>query len=162
MGTRCGDLDPQIPILLVKEFGMTLDEVNNMLNKKSGMIGLSMISNDMREIEEEILEKKHPQAILAHDVYAYRIKKYIGAYIAALNGLDVLIFTGGVGENMPILRKCATDDLDALGIKLDQAANNQFKGGILELHAADSKVKVLKVPTNEELMIAMEAERLLG
>jgi len=161
MGTRCGDLDPAIPIHLMKELGMSVDEVNTLLNKKSGMVGLSKISNDMREIEEEILEKHEPMAIMAHDVYAYRIKKYIGAYIAAMNGLDVLVFTGGVGENMPILRELVCDQMDFLGIILDKEGNNRFGGGTFHLSTPDSKITVLKIQTNEELMIALEAKRLM-
>lgn len=161
MGTRCGDMDPAIVIHMVKELGMTIDEVNNIMNKKSGMLGLSKISNDMREIEEEILDHNNPRAITAHDVYAYRVKKYIGAYAAVLNGVDVIVFTGGVGENMPILRELACSDLDYLGVQIDKKANDQFVGGILELQSPESKVKVLKVPTNEELMIAFETQRLV-
>ncbi len=161
MGTRCGDIDPAIPIFMMKEMDMTVDEVNNVLNKKSGMLGLSAISNDMREIEEDILERKVPNAIQAHDVYAYKIKKYIGAYAAAMNGVDILVFTGGVGENMPILRSLVCKDLDFMGIKLDENENDQFKGGTLDLSAPDSKVKILKIQTNEELMIAMETKRIL-
>ncbi|HHE39196.1 MAG TPA: acetate kinase [Candidatus Cloacimonetes bacterium] len=161
MGTRCGDIDPAIPIYLMKEKGMGPDLVNIILNKKSGMIGLSEISNDMREIEDEIIKNKNPKAIQAHEVYAYKIKKYIGSYTAVMNGLDILVFTGGVGENMPILRELVCDNLDYLGIKLDKKENNQFKAGILELQAKESKVKVLKIPTNEELMIALETQRLL-
>ena len=161
MGTRCGDIDPAIPIYLQTELGMRPDQVNIILNKKSGMIGLSEISNDMREIEDEILKNNNPKAIQAHEVYAYKIKKYIGSYTAVMNGLDVLIFTGGVGENMPILRELVCENLDYLEIKLDKKENDQFKAGILELQAEDSKVKVLKIPTNEELMIALETRKLL-
>jgi acetate kinase len=161
MGTRCGDLDPAIPTFMIEQMGMSFQDVNAILNKKSGMIGLSEISNDMREIEEEIIERKNQAAIRAHDVYCYRIKKYIGAYAAVMNGLDVLIFTGGVGENMPILRELVCDKMDYLGMQLDKKENNQFVGGILELQASNSNVKILKVPTNEELMIALETKRLL-
>jgi acetate kinase len=161
MGTRCGDLDPAIPIYMQQNLGMSVEEVNNVLNKKSGMLGLSHISNDMRQIEEEITEKHNPLAIQAHEVYAYRIKKYIGAYTAAMNGVDVIVFTGGVGENMPILRELVCDDLDWLGIVIDKKENNQFAGGILNLTGVGSKVKILKVPTNEELMIALDTEALL-
>ena len=161
MGTRCGDLDPAIPFHLMKSFDMTPDQVYDVLNKKSGMLGLSHLSNDMRVIEEEILEHKNEAAILAHDVYAYRIKKYIGAYAAAMNGLDVLVFTGGVGEKMPILRELVCSDMEFFGVKLDKARNDRFDDGILDLHADDSRVKVLKIPTNEELMIALETERML-
>jgi acetate kinase len=161
MGTRCGDLDPAIPIYMQQTMGFSVQDVNNILNKKSGMLGLSHISNDMRQIEEEIIEHQNPDAIRAHDVYAYRIKKYIGSYAAAMNGVDVVIFTGGVGENMPILRSLVCKDMDWMGIVLDEKANDRFGGGIFDLTAENSRVKILKVPTNEELMIALETERLL-
>lgn len=162
MGTRCGDLDPAIPIHMQQQLGLSVDEVNNILNKKSGMLGLSHISNDMREIEEEILIRRNPKAIQAHDVYCYRIKKYIGSYFAALNGLDVLIFTGGVGERMPILREQVCRDMEALGISLNLEENAKFTDDIQVLSSPDSRVCVLKIPTNEELMIALETQRLLS
>ncbi len=161
MGTRCGDIDPAIPIHLQQQLGLSVDEVNGILNKKSGMLGLSHISNDMREIEDEVLLRQNPQAITALEVYCYRIKKYIGSYFAAMNGLDVLIFTGGVGERMPIMRSQVCAGLDALGIKLDEEANARFTDEIELISAPDSPVVVLKVPTNEELMIALETQRLL-
>lgn len=161
MGTRCGDLDPAIPIHMQTQLGLSVDEVNSILNKKSGMLGLSHISNDMREIEDEILLHSNPKAIQAHDVYCYRIKKYIGAYFAAMNGLDVLIFTGGVGERMPIMRAQVCADMEALGITLDPEPNAQFNDSIEVLNRPEGKVSVLKVPTNEELMIALETQRLL-
>ncbi len=161
MGTRCGDIDPAIPLYLIQQLGLSVEEVNSILNKKSGMLGLSHISNDMRQIEEEILEKKNPRAILAHDVYCHKIKKYIGAYFAVMNGLDVLIFTGGVGERMPIMREQVCAGMDALGIKLNLQENAKFTDDIILLSTPDSKVTVLKIPTNEELMIALETQRLL-
>jgi len=161
MGTRSGDIDPAIPLYMQQQLGISVEEVNNILNKKSGMLGLSHLSNDMRTIEEEILEKSNPRAIQAHDVYCYRIKKYIGAYFAALNGLDVLIFTGGVGERMPIMRSLVCKELDALGIKINEEENARFTDDIQVLSTPDSRVTVLKVPTNEELMIALETQRLL-
>lgn len=161
MGTRCGDLDPAIPIHMQTQLGLSVDEVNSILNKKSGMLGLSHISNDMREIEDEILLHSNPKAIQAHDVYCYRIKKYIGAYFAAMNGLDVLIFTGGVGERMPIMRAQVCADMEALGITLDPEPNARFSDDIEVLNRPEGKVSVLKVPTNEELMIALETQRLL-
>jgi len=160
MGTRCGDIDPAIPIHMQQSLGMSVDEVNTLLNKKSGMLGLSHISNDMREIEEEILIRKNPKAIQAHDVYCYRIKKYIGSYFAALNGADVIIFTGGVGERMPILREQVCRDLSALGIVLNNEENARFTDDIQVLSSPESRVTVLKIPTNEELMIALETQRL--
>jgi len=161
MGTRCGDIDPAIPTFIMKEMNLGADMVNSILNRKSGILGLSNISNDMRLIENEVLVNKNPDAIRALDVYAYRIKKYIGAYTAVMDGLDVMVFTGGVGENMPILRELVCQDMDYLGIKIDEKENNQFIKGILDLSSKNSKVKVLKIPTNEELMIALETERLL-
>jgi len=161
MGTRCGDIDPAIPILLIRQFNYTVDEVNAIINKKSGMLGLSQISNDMREIEEEILEKKNPKALEAFQVYAYRIKKYVGSYAAVMNGLDILVFTGGVGENMPILREEVCKNMDYLGLKLNEKENDQFTKGFLELQELESNVAIYKIPTNEELMIAMETEQLL-
>lgn len=161
MGTRCGDLDPAIPIHMQQQLGMSVEEVNNILNKKSGMLGLSHLSNDMRTIEEEILDKHNPKAIQAHDVYCYRIKKYIGAYFAAMNGMDLLIFTGGVGERMPIMRSQVCRDMQALGIILNEEENSKFTDDIQVLSTPESKVTVLKVPTNEELMIALETQRLL-
>ena len=162
MGTRCGDIDPAIPIIMIRQFNYTVDEINAIVHKKSGMLGLSQISNDMREIEEEILEKKNPKAIEAFQVYAYRIKKYIGAYAAVMDGLDILVFTGGVGENMPILREEVCKNMNYLGLKLNLEENNQFKKGFLVLNQPDSKVAVYKIPTNEELMIALETKRLLS
>ncbi|HOU25426.1 MAG TPA: acetate/propionate family kinase, partial [Candidatus Cloacimonas sp.] len=161
MGTRCGDIDPAIPIHLQQQLGFTVDEVNTILNKKSGMLGLSHISNDMREIEDEILIKNNPKAIMAMDVYCYRIKKYIGSYFSALNGLDVLVFTGGIGENMSMLREQVCREMEAIGIKLNLEENSKRIDGIQVLSAEDSKVIVLKIPTNEELMIALETESLL-
>lgn len=161
MGTRCGDIDPAIPIHMQQSLGLSVDEVNNILNKKSGMLGLSHISNDMREIEEEILVHKNPKAIQAHDVYCYRIKKYIGSYYAALNGVDVIIFTGGVGERMPILREQVCSQMEALGIKMNLEENSRFTDDIQVLSTPDSKVTVLKIPTNEELMIALETQNLI-
>ncbi len=162
MGTRCGDIDPAIPIHMQQNLGLGVDEVNGILNKKSGMLGLSEVSNDMREIEDQILKYDNPNAKVAFDVYCYRIKKYIGAYFAGMNGLDVLIFTGGVGENMPIMREKVCADMEALGIKLNLEANAKFTSDIELLSEPDSRVKVLKVPTNEELMIALETQRLLS
>jgi len=158
MGTRCGDIDPAIVVHLVKQMGYTIDEVNNIINKKSGMIGLSELSNDMREIEGGLDNPKVKQAL---EVYAYKIRKYIGAYMAVMNGIDVMIFTGGVGENMAILRETVLNDMDFFGIKLDLKKNAVFSGNIENLSANDSKVTILKVPTNEELMIALETETII-
>ena len=161
MGTRCGDIDPSIPIYMQQHLGLNVDEVNSILNKKSGMLGLSQISNDMRVIEDEILLKDNAKARQALEVYCYRIKKYIGSYYAIMNGLDVLVFTGGVCENMPLAREMVCKNMEALGIKLDANANSKFSSKIETISIPDSRVTILKVPTNEELMIALETQRLL-
>ncbi len=162
MGTRCGDIDPAIPVILQRQFGYSVDEVNSLIHKKSGMVGLSQISNDMREIEDDINERENPLAIQAFEVYCYRIKKYIGSYAAVMNGLDVLVFTGGVGENMSILRDNVCSNMDFLGMKLDTKQNDHFSKDILLLSRPESQVTILKVPTNEELMIALETEKILS
>ena len=161
MGTRSGDIDPAIIIHFIKQMGYTIDEVNNLLNKKSGMLGLSEISNDMREIETAINEKRDLKAKQALDVYAYKIKKYIGSYIAVMNGVDVIIFTGGIGENMSLLREMVLEEMDFFGIRLNKNINSVFHSEIVDLSSNDSKVKILKVPTNEELMIATETIQVL-
>jgi len=159
MGTRCGDLDPSIMYFLVKWEGLSLDEVYDLLNKKSGVYGLSGMGNDMRIIEEEAM-KGNERAIMTLKVYAHRVKKYIGAYMAIMGGVDVIVFTAGIGEKSPIMRKMILEDMDELGIKIDEEKNNdpwRFNGVI---STDDSKVKVLVIPTNEELMIARETLKL--
>lgn len=161
MGTRCGDCDPAIPLYMIDTLGMTSKEVNDVLNKQSGILGLSELSNDMRVIEDEC-EKGNEKVKTALNVYAYRLKKYIGAYYAVLNGVDIIVFTGGVGENMPLLRELVCSGLDGLGIEIDLDKNALHQPGIIDLTGKASKVKILKVPTNEELMIALETAKLLN
>jgi len=161
MGTRCGDCDPAIPLYMIDTLGMTSKEVNDVLNKQSGILGLSELSNDMRVIEDEY-EKGNEKVKTALNVYAYRLKKYIGAYHAVLNGVDIIVFTGGVGENMPLLRELVCSGLDGLGIEIDLDKNALYQPGIIDLTGEASKVKILKVPTNEELMIALETAKLLN
>jgi len=160
MGTRSGDLDPAIIIHLVQQLGFTIEETNTILNKKSGLLGLSELSNDMREIEEAIKNKNH-HALQAFEVYCYKIKKYIGAYMAIMNGVDVIVFTGGIGENMALLRETVLQDLEFFGIKLNRTENQKFTSEILDLTAPDSRVKILKIPTNEELQIALETQEII-
>jgi acetate kinase len=148
-------------INLVKQFGYTIDQANDIILKKSGMLGLSEHSNDMREIENAI-NNNCEKSLNALQVYAYRIKKYIGAYIAAMNGCDLIIFTGGVGENMALLRQMVLEDMSFFGINLCLEKNKIFSGEIENLTAAGSKVTILKVPTNEELQIAIETEMVVG
>ncbi|HAL81563.1 MAG TPA: acetate kinase [Mucilaginibacter sp.] len=160
MGTRSGDIDPTIVFYLVNQLGYDIEQVSNLLNKRSGMLGLTGFS-DMRDIRKAINDGD-AIAKLAYDMYAYRIKKYIGAYAAVLNGLDAVIFTAGVGENDAVTRELVCRDMEYLGLKLAIDKNNEPASGIREINQADSKVKILVVPTNEELEIANECYELLG
>ena len=159
MGSRSGDIDPTIIFYLVNQLGYDIEQVSNLLNKRSGMIGLTGFS-DMRDIRKLIAEGDE-MAKLAYDMYAYRIKKYIGAYAAILNGLDAIIFTAGVGENDPIIRELVCRDMDYLGIDLDTDKNSTRSDGIREISKPGSKVKILVIPTNEELEIADQCYELL-
>lgn len=159
MGTRCGSIDPSIPLYLIKNNKLSVEEVDNILNKKSGVLGISSVSSDFRDIEDEA-KKGNKKASLALDIFHYRIKKQIGAYIAALNGVDIIIFTAGVGENGPETREAILKDMDFFGIILDKE-KNKVRGKIQEISAKNSKVKVFVIPTNEELVIARETKKIL-
>ncbi len=157
MGTRCGDIDPAVVIFLLR-LGYSLDEVDRLLNKKSGLLGLAGIgSNDMRDILEAVANGSTP-AKLAFDVFVHRIVKYIGAYAAVLNGFDALVFTAGIGENVPLVRARVCEQLTYLGIQLDPAQN---KAHALIISKPGSAPAVMVIPTNEELMIARETLRIL-
>ena len=160
MGTRCGSIDPSIPLYLIKNNKLSVEEVDNLLNKKSGVLGISSVSSDFRDIEDEA-KKGNKRASLALDIFHYRIKKQIGAYIAALNGVDIIIFTAGVGENGPETREAILKDMDFFGIILDKE-KNKVRGKIQEISAKNSKVKVFVIPTNEELVIARETKKILA
>lgn len=160
MGTRSGDIDHAIIFYLVENLGYSLTEVNDLLTKKSGMLGLTGYS-DLRDIQAKA-EEGNPDCELALAMNAYRIKKYIGAYIAALNGLDALIFTAGIGENSSLIRQLVCEDMDVFGIKLDTTLNQTKSDTLREINSVDSKVKILVVPTNEELEIAKQAFRLVS
>jgi acetate kinase len=154
MGTRSGDVDPSIIFHLISQEGKSSVEVNNLLNKKSGMLGLTGFS-DMRDITKALYEG-NSAAKLAYELYAYRIKKYIGAYTAVLNGLDAIIFTAGVGENDALTRKLVCEKMEYLGIELDEE-KNKLRGKIIrKINTETSKVKILVIPTNEELEIAKQ------
>lgn len=154
MGTRSGDLDPAIIDFVGKKEGLSLDEMNEVLNKKSGMLGISGVSSDGRDLEAAA-ETGNKRAQLALDVFDYRVIKYIGAYAAAMNGVDAIAFTAGIGENNIKMRKDVCSSLTYLGVKLDEEKNN-VRGEERIISAYDSKVQVLLVPTNEELAIARE------
>lgn len=153
MGTRSGDLDPTVMTFLMNEKGYSADEMNQILNKKSGVLGISGISSDFRDLEEEA-EKGNYRAQLALDMFIERVKRYIGGYMAELGHVDAICFAGGIGENSSSMRKDILDTFKELGIKLDLEKNNTREEALIS--ADDSKVKVYVVPTNEELMIARD------
>lgn len=157
MGTRSGDIDPYIPLHIMKEQGLSIDEANNLLNKQSGMLGLTGFS-DMRDVEAAYL-KGEEKAVTGLQTYVYTIVKFIGSYIAALGGVDAIVFTAGIGENSPIIRKLILERLSYLGISVNEEANNR-RGNIEEISTSDSKVKAFVIPTDEELMIAQDTVNL--
>ncbi|MBS4014351.1 MAG: acetate kinase [Bacteroidetes bacterium] len=154
MGTRAGDLDLGALLYIMRKKNLNLDEASDLINKKSGVLGISGVSMDMRDIEVEAWEKGNKRANLALEMYFYRIKKYIGAYAAAMGGVDLLIFTGGVGENGPETREAICNGLEFLGLAFDHAKNDKLRSKLVEISKPESKVKVMVVPTNEELVIA--------
>ena len=160
MGSRSGDIDHSLIFYLVESLGYSLSEVNELLNKKSGMLGLTGYS-DLREIQAKAVDGD-TQCQLALDMNAYRIKKYIGAYSAAMNGLDALVFTAGIGENSAYLRTLVCTEMDSLGIEIDSEKNNQKSSDLREIQKKSSSVKILVIPTNEELEIAKQSFKLLN
>lgn len=159
MGTRCGDIDPAIVPFLAKEAGMSIQEVDTLMNKKSGVLGLSELSSDFRDLENAAKEG-NKKAQLALDVFDYRVRTAIGSYVAALNGTDAIIFTAGLGENSGAHRATICEGLSYLGIKID-AEKNAKRGEALEISTPDSKVKVFVIPTDEELMIARDTKEIV-
>ncbi|MBQ4386345.1 MAG: acetate kinase, partial [Prevotella sp.] len=159
MGTRSGDIDGGAVTFIEKKLGLDADGMSNLLNKKSGVAGITGGSSDMRDVENAA-KAGEPRAQLAQDMYFYRIKKYIGAYAAAMGGVDVIVFTAGVGENQISMRSEVCKGLEFLGVKFDESKNN-VRGEEAILSADDSKVKVVVIPTDEELMIATDTMNLL-
>ena len=160
MGTRSGDIDGGAVSFIEKKLGLDADGISNLLNKKSGVYGITGISSDMREIEAA--EKAgNPKAILAQNMYNYRIRKYIGAYAAAMGGVDIIVFTAGVGENQTGMRAGACEGLEWMGVKLDKETNEKVRGEEAVISAPDSRVKVVVIPTDEELMIAKDTMALI-
>jgi acetate kinase len=162
MGTRCGDIDPTVIEFLIHKEGITVDEVFSALNKRSGVLGVSGLTNDMRDLLEEIEEHQDRRALLAVSMFCYKIQKYIGAYMAAMNGTDAICFAGGIGENASEIRRRVCADMDCLGIVLDEGRNRQaVKGKEMLISTDDSRVKVYVIPTNEELLIARDTLRVV-
>jgi len=160
MGTRSGDMDPSVILYIMAKEGLSLSEANTLLNKHSGLIGISGESSDMREIEQALSEG-NKKAKMAFDVFTYRVKKYVGAYAAAMGGIDALVFTGGIGENSTLVRKEVCSDMEFLGIDFDDELNNNVKGEAT-ITKPNSKVKVFRIPTNEELVIALDTEQIVS
>ncbi|WP_297949384.1 acetate kinase [uncultured Porphyromonas sp.] len=155
MGTRVGDVDPGALVFIGEKEGLSMAQLSEVINKKSGVLGVSGVSSDMREIEDAIAQGNE-RAKLALEMYDYRIKKYVGAFTAAMGGLDVLIFTGGVGENQTTTREYVCRDMEYMGVKIDNELNAKTRGEEVLLSTPESKVKVVVIPTDEELMIALD------
>ena len=159
MGTRSGDIDPAIVTYIREKENLPQGKVNEILNKRSGMLGISGVSSDFRDIEAAVAEGNE-RAALALKVFAHKVKFYIGAYIAEMNGVDAIVFTAGVGENDVTMRELICNEMGNLGIKLD-LVKNKVRGKETIISMEDSKVKILLIPTNEELMIARDALKLV-
>lgn len=161
MGTRSGDIDPGVISYIMEKENMGTKGISTLLNKFSGMLGISGVSSDMREIEEAI-EGGNKRAIMALKTYCYRIKKYVGSYAAALGGVDILVFTGGVGENQASARKAVCENMEYMGIELDEELNDSARAKEVVISKPTSKVKVLIIPTDEELTIAKDTVEILN
>ncbi|MCK5075116.1 MAG: acetate kinase [Calditrichia bacterium] len=160
MGTRTGDLDPAIILHIMGKEELSPSEMNALLNKHSGVSGVSGVSSDMREIEENY--NSNERAKLALDIYNYRIRKYIGSYSAAMGGVDAIVFTGGIGENSDFTRREAVKGLEFMGVKINNSLNDGLRGKFGDITADDSRAKILVIPTNEELVIAMDTYELVS
>ncbi len=159
MGTRSGDIDPAAVDYIREKVGLKPEEVVNYLNKKCGMLGISGLSSDMRDLTDAA-EKGNERARLAIEIVAYRVKKYVGSYIAVLGGVDAIVFTGGIGEHSKLVRGLVMEGMEYCGAYLDKKKNDEYSSGTEELNTPDSKVKILVLPTNEELSIARETKNL--
>ena len=160
MGTRSGDLDPAILLYLGRELGASLDDIDNLINKKSGLLGVSGVSSDMRDLTQAVKEG-NKRAALAQSIFCYRVKKYIGAYAAAMGGLDAIVFTGGIGENHYQARASICEGLEFLGLELDLERNVDVRSKC-DLSKENSKARIFLIPTNEELMIAREVVQVVN
>jgi acetate kinase len=161
MGTRSGDLDPAIVDFVSAKEGLSVREVDSLLNKQSGLLGVSGLTADMRELLAEVDENGDRRARLAVDLFCYRVKKYLGAYLAAMNGADAVVFAGGIGENSPDIRQRVCAGLDWLGIRVDEARNNARVGSEGRIDADGSRVQLWVIPTDEELLIARDTWRVV-
>jgi len=161
MGTRCGDMDPAVILHIMGREELSLHEANTLMNKHSGLAGISGVSSDMREIIEA-MDDGHSAAKIAFDIYCYRLRKYIGAYAAVMNGADIIVFTGGIGENSPIVREKTLENMQYMGIDLSLDKNREAIGKEMDISTDNAAVKTFVIPTNEELVIARDTLRLIG
>jgi acetate kinase len=162
MGTRAGDLDPALLDMIAQKEGLSLPEVESMLNKQSGLLGISGLTHDMRELLAEARENADRRASLAMEIYCYRVRKYIGSYLAAMGGADAIVFTGGVGENAAEIRAQICAGLEWMGLALDADANaSRVNGREGPIATGDSRLGAWVIPTDEELMIARDTARLV-
>ena len=161
MGTRCGDLDPAALLFIMGREELGAAEASALMNKHSGLLGISGLSPDMRTLLEAE-EKGNERARLAIEVFCYRLRKYIGSYVAALGGVDAVAFAGGIGENAPAIRERTLAGLDALGLAVDPARNGDARGSEAEISPEGARTRVFVIPTNEELMIARDAFEIVG
>ena len=161
MGTRCGDVDPSAVLYIAEKEGMNFADINTMINKKSGVVAISGVSSDMRDIDDAY-DAGNERAIIARDMYFDRVKQYVGKYAAMMGGVDLVVFTGGVGENSPELREWVANNMKFMGIEIDAAVNKATRGVDKLLSTENSKVKVAVIATNEELVIAQDTYRLIN
>jgi acetate kinase len=159
MGTRSGDVDPAVVNLIATKEGLTTNEVESLLNTQSGLLGISGLTNDMRELQQELKEHDDRRVSVAIEVFCYRVKKYIGSYLACMGGADAVVFTGGIGENASEIRAKICDGLECVGLKLDKAKNDEAVGKEERISTDDSRLHAYVIPTDEELLIARDTVR---
>ncbi len=160
MGTRCGTIDPAVVTFLMNKEGLSTDEMDTIMNKKSGVLAISGVSSDFRDLDDAV-DKGNERAALALEVFAYQVKKFIGSYACAMGGIDAIVFTAGIGENNPIIRSMVCEGLEFLGASINEE-KNMTKGMEIDISTDDSKVRILVIPTNEELAIAKETIKMIG
>ena len=161
MGTRSGDLDPAIVSVIARKEGLSSSEVDTLVNTQSGLLGISGLTNDMRELQAELKEHDDRRVRLAIEIFCYRARKYIGAFLASMGGADAIVFTGGIGENSPDVRARICAGMEWAGIHLDPQKNQDTVGREGKISAEDSKLLVYAIPTNEELLIARDTVRVI-
>ena len=161
MGTRSGDLDPAVVNVIARKEGLSASEVDTLLNTQSGLVGISGLTNDMRELQAELKEHDDRRVRLAIDIFCYRVRKYIGAFLASMGGADAVIFTGGIGENSPYIRTRICSGMEWAGLRIDAAKNQETVGREGKISNDDSKLLAYVIPTDEELLIARDTVRVI-